>query len=276
MPQVLRDAGVDVYVMPGAETRSTRSSGLTPRGVVWHHTATGPNWSDASVAALLRDGRRDLVGPLAHVGVERDGTWVIVALGRTNHNGYGLWGNDSIGLEFYNNGIGEPWPDAQVDSGVRGIAAILDHLGFIAARLKGHKETDPRRKIDPANLDMNELRLRVANYSGDDDVTPEDIEAIALVTAATTLKLLQEKGDTIRGLRVAEDTYDKAIAPAGGWPNLLAHYSTDGESLADAIAAKVTGTLAGAGTGLSETGLREAVKAGTIAAINERLGSLDE
>lgn len=161
LPGVLHSAGVDVYVMPGAERRTTRTSGLAVRGVVWHHTATGPNWQDGHVAALLRDGRIDLAGPLAQVGIERDGTWVIVALGRANHNGYGHWGNDSLGLEFYNSGVGEPWPDVQVESGVRGTAAVLAHLGKPISVVMGHRETDPRRKIDPAGLNMTTIRQRV-------------------------------------------------------------------------------------------------------------------
>jgi hypothetical protein len=148
--------------MPGAETRTSRASGLSPLGVVWHHTATGPNWADGHVAALLRDGRRDLAGPLSQVGIERDGTWVIVALGRANHNGYGTWGNDSIGLEFYNSGLGEPWPHEQVESGVVGTAAILTHLGKRAGTtVKAHRETDPKRKPDPTGLDMTAIRQRI-------------------------------------------------------------------------------------------------------------------
>jgi len=62
---------------------------------------------------ILRDGRRDLPGPLAQLGLRRDGTFVTVAGGRANHNGYGRWGNNSIGVEAYNDGVGEPWPTAQ-------------------------------------------------------------------------------------------------------------------------------------------------------------------
>lgn len=150
---------------------------MSPLGVVWHHTATGPRWADGHVAALLRDGRRDLAGPLAQVGIERDGTWVIVALGRANHNGYGTWGNDSIGLEFYNSGVGEPWPPEQVESGVVGTAAILRHLKKRpATAIKGHRETDPRRKIDPAGLDMTAIRQRIeAHINGGDDDMPKTL-----------------------------------------------------------------------------------------------------
>lgn len=161
LPDVLRSAGIDTYVMPGAERRTSRSAGLSVKGIVWHHTATGPNWQDGHVANLLRDGRIDLAGPLAQVGIERDGTWVLVALGRANHNGYGHFGNDSLGLEFYNSGVGEPWPDVQVESGVRGTAAVLRHLGKPISVVMGHRETDPRRKIDPAGLNMTTIRQRV-------------------------------------------------------------------------------------------------------------------
>src|SRR5690606_11664261 len=127
-------------------SRTTRASGLTPQGVVCHHTATSSAWQDGHVAALLRDGRRDLAGPLSQLGLERDGTFVVIAAGRANHNGYGTWGNDSIGIEAYNSGLGEPWPAVQLDAYQRGVAAILAHLGLDVSCCKAHRETDPKRK----------------------------------------------------------------------------------------------------------------------------------
>jgi len=236
--------------------------------VVWHHTATGPNWQDGHVAALLRDGRRDLTGPLAQVGIERDGTWVIVALGRANHNGYGQWGNDSIGLEFYNNGLGEPWPDVQVDSGVKGIAAIMRHLNLQpSTRLKGHRETDPRRKIDPTGIDMADIRRRVANYEGDDNVEQKDKDEIVLRTISGVISYFNDPelvASNNRSARVLFDLYDKAIKPSGGWANLKAHYDGDPEALAVAIAAK----LSGAGQNVTQSMIETALK--------NVLGSLDE
>lgn len=159
LADVLRAEGLNVYEDPGWQTRGRDLTTL--HGIVWHHTATGPNWLDGHVLALLRHGRRDLPGPLAQLGLERDGTWVVVAAGRANHNGYGTWGNDSIGVEAYNDGLGEPWPKAQLDSYHRGTAAICRHLAWGADRVKGHRETDPRRKIDPTGIDMHAARARV-------------------------------------------------------------------------------------------------------------------
>lgn len=175
LPTVLRSAGLDVYEMPGWETRRTRA-GYTPQGVVPHHTATSTAWLDGHVAALLRDGRRDLAGPLSQLGLERDGTFVVIAAGRANHNGYGLWGNDSIGIEAYNDGVGEEWPDVQYDAYVRGVAAICAHMGWGPDQVKAHRETDPGRKIDPTGIDMDQFRAAVFNL--EDDVTPDDHKQI--------------------------------------------------------------------------------------------------
>lgn len=161
LADVLRAAGCKVREVPGWQQRGKEL--VSVEAVIWHHTATGPSWTDRRVQDLLVDGRSDLAGPLSQLGLERDGTFVVVAAGKANHNGYGEWGNQAIGIEAYNSGTGEPWPAVQVDAFDRGTAAILAHLGRGADRCKGHKETDPRRKIDPAGIDMNQARQRVAH-----------------------------------------------------------------------------------------------------------------
>lgn len=160
LADVLRSAGCKVDELPGWRT----SGGPLERieGVVWHHTASGRSTSDTAMASILRNGRPDLPGPLSQLGLTRDGTFVVIASGRCNHN-IGTWGNQSIGIEAYNNGIGEPWPRAQLDAWDRGTAAILRHLGLTTAHVKGHRETDPGRKIDPAGVSMAQARQRIAH-----------------------------------------------------------------------------------------------------------------
>lgn len=159
LADVLRAEGLDVWESPGWRGRGKELAVV--EGIVWHHTASSPRTSDTAVHAMLRDGRPDLAGPLSQLGLERDGTFVVVADGRANHNGYGLWGNNSIGIEAYNDGVGEPWPAVQLDAYRRGTAAILRRLGLTAAAVMGHRETDPKRKIDPTGLDMNAERAHV-------------------------------------------------------------------------------------------------------------------
>jgi hypothetical protein len=192
LPEVLRAEGLDVYELPGWKGRGRELASVD--ALVWHHTATGPRWLDGHVAALLRDGRRDIAGPLSQLGLERDGTWVVIADGRANHNGYGTYGNDTIGVEAYNDGIGELWPGVQIDSYDRGSAAILRHLGLSPARMLGHRETDPARKIDPAGVDMDAARERVAHLittSPGDTMTPE--QAAMLQALAAKVDVIYEQ-----------------------------------------------------------------------------------
>jgi len=169
----LRAAGLAVVEVGGWQHRGDDLRSV--EGIVWHHTATGPRTSDLNVARLLRDGRPNLAGPLSQLGLDRAGRYHVVAAGKANHNGYGLWGNQSIGIEAYNDGVGEPWPDVQVAAYITGTRALLGRLGLGVDRVKGHKETDPRRKIDPAGLDMDEMRTRIATDQG--DVMTPDQEA---------------------------------------------------------------------------------------------------
>lgn len=121
----------------------------------------------------LRDGRKAsknlnaLPGPLAQLGLGRDGTYFVIAASRAIHAGKGSFQNVSgnrrfIGIEAENEGsIGDfPWPAVQHDAYHRGVAAILNHLGKDASFCCGHKEYAPGRKPDP-NLNMTDFRQSV-------------------------------------------------------------------------------------------------------------------
>lgn len=173
IPDVLRAAGLVVVEWPGWEIRGRDA--ISVNGVVCHHTATGPGTSNEAVAQLLEKGRIDLPGPLSQLGLDRDGHYWMIAAGRSNHNGYGTWGNDSIGVEAFNDGRGEPWTAVQMESFARGCAALIGYLGLSIAEVRGHKETDPTRKIDPL-FDMDAFRAQVASHlpptSEEDDMQP--------------------------------------------------------------------------------------------------------
>jgi hypothetical protein len=159
LPAVLTKAGVPVKEY--GEWKGLGVSLQEIRGLVWHHTVTGPQVSDEGVARLLRNGRSDLPGPLSQIGLSRTGVWWVIADGKANHNGYGMWGNQSIGIEAFNDGRSEPWPRVQYESWVAGSAAILKHLGMRPVNVLGHKETDPDRKIDPNGIDMTQARADI-------------------------------------------------------------------------------------------------------------------
>lgn len=157
LADVLADAA-PVVELEGWETRGAdlaRVDGIVVHGFGVH--PLDPNVGDR----ILRDGRSDLPGPLAQLGLDRDGRWRVIAAGRCNHNGHGLWGNQSIGVEAYGR---DSWTVVQIDSWQRGTAALCRHLGFGVDRVKAHRETDPGRKPDPIGLDMDAFRAGVNRH----------------------------------------------------------------------------------------------------------------
>jgi hypothetical protein len=169
LPDVLKAAGLKVAEVDGWQNRGARDVG-TILGVICHHTA-GPKNGNYPSLKTVRDGRPDLPGPLAQLGLGRDGTWIIFSAGRANHAGRGEWkgitnGNSNmIGIEAENTGKADdsPWPEVQMDAYQRGVAAILTRIGKDAGFCAGHKEyATPRgRKSDP-DFDMNAFRTSVA------------------------------------------------------------------------------------------------------------------
>jgi peptidoglycan hydrolase-like protein with peptidoglycan-binding domain len=165
LPGVLKEAGLKVAEVPGWESRGRGEMGDV-FGVLCHHTATAAPGNMPTLRMLV-DGRSDLPGPLAQLGLGRDGTYYVIAAGRCNHAGEGSHMNVSgnarfIGIEAENAGTGaEEWPPVQVNAYMRGVAAILRHLGKGPEFCAGHKEYAPNRKIDP-NFDMDPFRSGVA------------------------------------------------------------------------------------------------------------------
>jgi peptidoglycan hydrolase-like protein with peptidoglycan-binding domain len=172
LPDVLHAAGLKVAEVEGWKTRGGENIGRT-LGVICHYTATVGGGNMPTLGLLIR-GREDLPGPLSQLGLGRDGTYYIIASGRANHAGAGVWngittGNTNfIGIEAENSGrASDPWPAVQVDAYKRGVAAILGQAGRTAASCCGHREyaRPAGRKSDP-NLDMDEFREAVAAILG--------------------------------------------------------------------------------------------------------------
>lgn len=173
LPEVLKAAGLKVSEVDGWQNRGLGDVGSI-FGIICHHTGVkNPTKLNMPTLKSLRDGRKAepglpaLPGPLAQLGLGRDGTYFIVAAGRAAHAGKGVFRGVSgnlrfIGIEAENPGTAsEPLPDVQVDAYQRGVAAILKHLQKDSSFCIGHKEYAPGRKDDP-NLDMDQFRSAVA------------------------------------------------------------------------------------------------------------------
>jgi peptidoglycan hydrolase-like protein with peptidoglycan-binding domain len=174
LAEVLKAEGLKVAECSGWEDRGRGEIGPV-RGVMLHHTA-GPARGNMPSLRVITEGRPEragepgLAGPLAQLGLGRDGTFYVVAAGRANHAGAGEWrsltnGNQNfIGIEAENSGTQQDaWPDVQMDAFCRGTAALLRKIGANETMCCGHREyaLPPGRKIDPL-FDMNSFRRDIA------------------------------------------------------------------------------------------------------------------
>jgi peptidoglycan hydrolase-like protein with peptidoglycan-binding domain len=168
LPEVLTLAGLKVSEVPGWRDRGRGDVGRI-FGVICHHTGTDSRENMPTLKTLI-NGRSDLHGPLAQLGLARDGTYFVIAAGRANHAGPGVFqgvrnGNSNfIGIEAENSGrTTDPWPAVQLEAYHRGVAAILRRIGRGADFCAAHREyARPKgRKPDPI-FDMDEFRSSVA------------------------------------------------------------------------------------------------------------------
>ena len=135
-------------------------------GVGYHHDASSSSSDEGSSDAygwLYADDK-----PIGAMRLHRDGRLVIGAAGATNTMGRGAplecssgtvpldRGNQTlIAIEAANNGVGEPWPQVQLDAYVALVGGLCDWYGFdpyrdVYSHAEYCKPTCPGRKIDPA------------------------------------------------------------------------------------------------------------------------------
>lgn len=194
LPSVIRDAGVHVEGWASPQGEGDPFEAI--EAIVIHDTVTTDEWSVEQVGELVEEGRDDVPGPLYNVGFDRDETAHFIADGSANHNGYGDFGNESLGFAFYTAGAleghVEPASAGQQDVVARAAAAVCLHLGLPVERVVGHKETDPTRKPDPHGVDMDAFRELVRQYmDGEVDEKPaadDDEEDFMPVDVVTTEK----------------------------------------------------------------------------------------
>lgn len=138
------------------------------QGIVVHHTATAASAKgDYPSLRVVRDGRPGLAGPLAQLGLGRDGTVYVIAAGLCYHAGktYYTWQQNSraIGIEAEGTGT-TPFTDLQLKAYPALCAALCEHYGLATARVESHRQVayPHYRKTDPYGIDMAQFRSQVA------------------------------------------------------------------------------------------------------------------
>jgi peptidoglycan hydrolase-like protein with peptidoglycan-binding domain len=197
LPDALKEAGLKVSLVPGWENRGLGDVGNIV-GVICHHTGVrNPGKLNMPTLNSLKNGRRAepglaaLPGPLAQLGLGRDGTYFVIAAGRAAHAGKGSFKDASgnlrfIGIEAENGGTSsDPWPQIQLEAYHRGVAAIMKHLGKDPSFCCGHKEYAPGRKDDPS-LNMIDFRVSVGAFMSGAIPTPPPIPAVEPAPPAGT------------------------------------------------------------------------------------------
>lgn len=141
-----------------------------PNFVVIHHTAQD------SLAQTIKTFFSTKAGTSAHYVISRDGKVVHMVNDylRANHAGLSKWGKDtdlnssSIGIELDNNGLTDPWPDAQMNSLLKLLATLKKAYGIPTANFIGHADIAPKRKNDPKNFPWKKLADKGFGYWYDD------------------------------------------------------------------------------------------------------------
>jgi hypothetical protein len=171
MADVLRRAGLKVTEQDGWQTRARRSGGFDgnrPWCVMWHHAASAPGTTTENVAYYASFGAS--VAPVCNLVVGRTGDVIVCAAGATNTNGAGgrvdathpaitfsrgmvpedQMNTHAIGIEAVNTGVGQPWPQGQIDAYFKINNALAAAYGLKPTDCCTHSLWSPGRKIDPA------------------------------------------------------------------------------------------------------------------------------
>lgn len=163
----LTDEGLIVIEYDGWQNRSRSSGGFDayPLCVMWHHTASPASWDGQKDADYCAIGHED--SPISNLYIDRSGAVWILAGGASNTNGKGKsitfsrgivpadgMNTRALGIEMGNDGIGEKWPRAQIDSAFLVSNTCNAHFGNRPDDMSTHNFYAPDRKIDPATTNV--------------------------------------------------------------------------------------------------------------------------
>lgn len=225
----IRAKGVRVVEVDGWRTRG--STTYTPRLALMHHTAGSERGAVPSLAICIF-GRSDLAGPLCQVLQSRepigDDVAYVIAAGRANHAGVGVWrgisGNSNAGgVEVEHTGTGGASPRRR-EITCRILAALLEGGSGDARNACQHFEfaTPKGRKVDFRDLapdTPDSIRARVDFWIGrteEDDMplTDDDLNKVRAIVKAEITAARQGYGET--AAQLTHQNLNLALDPKSG------------------------------------------------------------
>lgn len=187
-----REAGLLTHEDAGWQHRARSSGGYEPGRpicIMWHHTAS--QTTPVNDVNYICRGSGD--APLANLLLARNGEVWVCAGGATNTNGKGgpisvsrgtvpkdSMNTYGLGIEAANNGVGEPWPQAQIDAYFALNNVLADRLGLAVSDLCEHAIYAPDRKIDPAVAESVQGPWRPGRINASGTWNQSDVVAEAL------------------------------------------------------------------------------------------------
>lgn len=231
MADLFRGAGITVVESDGWETRARSSGGFAnpPLGCQWHHTASKTN--PENDIAWQTEGSDD--APIGNCTIMRDGSIWMVAAGAANTAGQGGpltlsrgtvpedSGNSTTwAFEVANNGVGEPWPQVQIDAYFTASNVANERFGNKPTDVFTHHVWAPDRKIDPATAAavQGPWKPRSINNSGTwnlDDIRDECARRAGAAPGPSPTPPPDEEDDHMLGL-VRLDSNPNAIYVTDG------------------------------------------------------------
>lgn len=198
LADVMRGAGLAVVEVDGWQYRARGSGGYDggrPWAVVWHHTAS--QTSPENDVNYICYGCPD--APVANLYLARDGVVWVCAGGATNTNGKGgpytvsrgtvpldRMNEYAVSVEMANSGLGEAWPQVQIDAAFALSLALTDWLGLEPTDALGHVHWTPGRKIDPATAAAVQGPWRPSSINTSGSWSLDDLHAELLRRHGTT------------------------------------------------------------------------------------------
>jgi hypothetical protein len=191
---VLEDAGVRCAVNStnaGWENRSRGSGGFDspPLGVCWHHTASSASVNN-DLSYMIHNSPD---APIGNMLLARDGIVYPIAAGAANTQGKGGptqfsrgtvpldSGNTRMwGIEAANNGVGEAWPQVQIDAYFKCNNALAELFGNQVTDCISHQGYAPSRKVDPATAAAVQGPWRPNSVTSSGTWSVPDIQAEAV------------------------------------------------------------------------------------------------